>query len=228
MQDKKNALFRVPSQVRGHFGEATLRSLRRVVKLKKKVQKSQADIRFLTTCILYNLTPKMSRFKLHKDSAARTPLAQRFRTNLLRTEIKFHHRRIAQLTTQIESLEQTLFSSVTWLFGVRIRAFMKKSVENYSHSCIQTHRQKLKNLGLTISFEKNEAAIFNDTTVSFEEDEIELLSLGLKHSYFPARIDLKNAQAAFEDLFTQVAPHQCCPPPPNAATPRDFHTPPPP
>ena len=69
----KNALFRVPSQVRGHFGEATLRSLRRVVKLKKKVQKSQADI-------LYNLTPKMSRFKLHKDSAARTPLAQRFRT----------------------------------------------------------------------------------------------------------------------------------------------------
>ena len=203
----KNALFRVPSQVRGHFGEATLRSLRRVVKLKKKVQKSQEDIRFLTTCITYNLTPKMSRFKLHKESAARTPLAQKFRTNLLRTEIKFHHRRIAQLTTQIISLEQTLFSSVTWLFGIRIRAFMKKSIDNYLHSCIENHRKKLKNLGLDISFEKNEAAIFNDTTIRFDEDEIELLSLGLKHSYFPASLDLKNAQAAFEDLFTQVSPH---------------------
>ena len=41
----------------------TVKYVRRVVKLKKKVQKSQADIRFLTTCILYNLTPKMSRFK---------------------------------------------------------------------------------------------------------------------------------------------------------------------
>ena len=85
----KNALFKVPLQVRGHFGEATLRSLRRVVKLQKKVLKSQAEIKFLTTCILYNLVPKMTRFKLHKESAARTPLAQRFRTNLLRTEIKY-------------------------------------------------------------------------------------------------------------------------------------------
>ncbi len=101
----KNSLFYTPCLVRGHFGEATLRTLRQIVNLTKKIEKSKSDIKFLTTCIMYNLTPKMTRFKLHKTSASRTPLAQRFRTNLLRTEIKFHHRRIRQLQTQVFSLQ---------------------------------------------------------------------------------------------------------------------------
>ena len=40
------------------IGIATLRTLRQIVQLKKKMEKSKADINFLTTCIMYNLTPK--------------------------------------------------------------------------------------------------------------------------------------------------------------------------
>ena len=203
----KKSLFYTPCLVRRHFGEATLRILRQLVKLNKKVEKSNADICFLTTCIMYNLTPKMTRFKLHKTSATKTPLAQRFRTNLLRSEIKFHKRRIKQLKVQIASLESSLYSSVTWLFGIRIKAFVKKDVDNYIKSCKSIHKQKLINLGLTISFDKNESAIFNDTDVKFDDKETELLSMGLKHGYFPSYLNLKEVQAAFEDLFVQVAPH---------------------
>ena len=141
----KKSLFYTPCLVRGHFGIATLRTLRQIVQLKKKMEKSKADINFLTTCIMYNLTPKMARFKLHKESATKSPLAQRFRTNLLRTEIKFHHRRIHQLETQIKALEDPLYSTVTWLFNIRIRAFIKKSIDNYIQSCRQIHQQKLTN-----------------------------------------------------------------------------------
>ena len=141
---------------------------------------------------MYNLTPKMARFKLHKESATKSPLAQRFRTNLLRTEIKFHHRRIHQLETQIKALEDPLYSTVTWLFNIRIRAFIKKSIDNYIQSCKQIHQQKLTNLGLNISFDKNESAIFNDTRVTLSQDEIELLSMGLKHAFFPTSIDNNN------------------------------------
>ena len=155
---------------------------------------------------MYNLTPKMTRFKLHKKSAAKTALAQRFRTNLLRTEIKFHQRRIAQLGQQADTLESQLCSSLTWLFRIRVKAFIKKVVENYILSCQNTHRRKLANLGLNISQDKNESAIFNDTNIRFTDDENELLSLGLKHAFFPKSIDFKNVQAAFEDLFTQAAP----------------------
>ena len=31
--------------------------------------------------------------------------------------------------------------------------------------------------------------------------------MGLKHAFFPTSIDIKDVQAAFEDLFTQIAPH---------------------
>ena len=67
--------------------------LRQLEKIRKRIEKSKADVMFLTTCIMYNLTrtPNMTRFKLHKKSAAKTALAQRFRTNLLRTEIKLSY-----------------------------------------------------------------------------------------------------------------------------------------
>ena len=63
------------------------------------------------------------------------------------------------------------------------------------------------NLRLNISFEENESAIFNDTHIRLSEDEIELSSMGLKHAFFPTNINIKDVQAAFEDLFTQISPH---------------------
>ena len=203
----KKSLFSTPCLVRGHFGEATLRTLRQIVRMRQKLEKSKADINFLTTAIMYNLTPKMTRFKLHKPSASSLPAAQRLRTNLLRAEIKFHQRKIANLTRQLSVLESDLFASVTWLFRIRIKAFIKLSVDNFIQSCNTTHRRKLADLGLNLSSEENEAAIFNDTKVILDQDEKELLSLGLKHSFFPTKIDIKEIQTAFEDLFTQIAPN---------------------
>ena len=89
-----------------------------------------------------------------------TPLAQRFRTNLLRAEINFHHRRVRQLEVQIKSLEDSLFSTATWLFRIRIRAYIKKSVDNFIQSRQLIHKQKLINLGLNISFDEFISLVF--------------------------------------------------------------------
>ena len=49
-------------------------------------------------------------------------------------------------------------------------------MDNFRLSCTETYNRKLKNLGLNISHNKNDAAIFNDTSVNFDEDELGLLS----------------------------------------------------
>ena len=99
-----------------------------------------------------------------------------------------------------------LMKALTFVFRLRVKAFIKKSVDNFRLSCTETHNRKLKNLGLNISHNKNDAAIFNDTSVNFDEDELELLSMGLKHSFFPTSVNIKDIQVAFEDLFVQISP----------------------
>ena len=202
----KKAIFTTPSHLRGHYGEQNLRTLRQIVKLTQKLVKANCDIKFLTKCIIYNLTPKMVRFKLHKDSSTCSKLAQRFRVNILRAEIRCHQRRVKQLEKSIKELEDILFPQLSFVFRLRVKAFIKKSVDNFRLSCTETHNRKLKNLGLNISHNKNDAAIFNDTSVNFDEDELELLSMGLKHSFFPTSVNIKDIQVAFEDLFVQISP----------------------
>ena len=202
----KKAIFTTPTHIRGHYGEQTLRTLRRIVKLTQKLIKTKLDIRFLTKCIMYNLAPKMVRFKLHKESSTSSKLAQRFRVNILRAEIKYHQRRIQQLEKSIKELEDILFPQLSFIFRLRVKAFIKKSVDNFQLSCTEAHNRKLKNLGLNISHDRNDSAIFNDTNVSFDDDEIELLSMGLKHSFFPTSVNIKSVQVAFEDLFVQISP----------------------
>ena len=82
--------------------------------------------------------------------------------------------------SQIKQLESELFPQLSFIFGLRTRAFIKKSVDNFVTSCMQVHESNLKNLGLEISNDRNSAAIFNNTNKKFEDNEIELLSKGLK------------------------------------------------
>ena len=103
----KNAVFSVPRYLKAIYGADKLRSVRRLVNLHKKLRKSIMDTEFIKRCILYNLTPKMSRFKLHKDSLSRSRLATTFRCNILRAEINLHRRKIKMLRERI-TLEQDI------------------------------------------------------------------------------------------------------------------------
>ena len=205
----KNAVFSVPRYVRAIYGTEKLKAIRRLVNLHRKLRKSAMDSEFIKLCILYNLTPKMARFKLHKDSLSKSRLANTFRNNILRTEINFHQRKMKTLRSRIELLEQDVYGSAlgfTFFTKARIRAFIDKSIDNYIFSVNRVHKRKLHNLGFHCSDSSKNSAIFNDTDIIFSEKEIELLSKGLQYSYFPDKISLKHIQAEFENLFIQVAP----------------------
>ena len=126
------------------------------------------------------------------------------------TKLRLHHCKMKTLHRQIEDMESSIYgfpSIFTFFSKARIRAFIKKSLDNYIFSVKCTHNRKLSDLGLHNTDDINDSAIYNDTDVIFSEDEISLLSKSLKFIYFTDRINLKKVQAELENLFIQLSPH---------------------
>ena len=88
-------------------------------------------------------------------------------------------------------LEKNLFIdfSLSWFTSLKVIAFIKRTLDKFIDSTRNTHLRKLKNLGLIISVNHNDKAIYNDTDIIFTEDELNLLSKGLRYSSFPSRIN---------------------------------------
>ena len=103
-------------------------------------------------------------------------MSHAFQVNLLRAEINYHKRKIKNLEARIEVLEKSVFSDFgfTYLTSIKVRAFIKRSLDNYVYSTRLIHFRKLENLGLIIFDSHNSKAIYNDTNVIFTEDELSL------------------------------------------------------
>ena len=87
----------------------------------------QQILRLQVFVIIYNLAPKMTRFKLHKDSLHESRFVNSFRNNLLRSELNYHRRNVAQLTQDISNLEAKIYGNAFSFFTkIRIKAFIKK------------------------------------------------------------------------------------------------------
>ena len=108
---------------------------------------------------------------------------------------------------RLKQLEGELFLVLGLIFRLRVQAFLKRSLSDYSKVIATQHSVKLRNLGLFIDETPNKSAIFNMTALQLTEAETKLLSKGLQHSIFPHKLDELNLQAEFENLFSQIKPH---------------------
>ena len=150
----------------------------------------------------------MARSRLHKRSPNNKRTSRTFQINILRAEINYHKRRIRNLEERAIELEKNLFTdfNLSWFTSLKVKAFIKRTLDNFICSTRNTHLRKLKNLGLIISENHNDKAIYNDTNIIFTEEELNLLSKGLRYSFFPSSINFKKVQAEFESLFSQIVP----------------------
>ena len=120
----------------------------------------------------------MTRFKLRKDSLHKSRFVNSFRNHLLLSELNYHRRNVhtAQLTQDISNLEAKIYGNAFFfLTKIRIKAFIKKLIDNYIYRIQQIHKRKLSDLGLHNSHSINDSAIFNDTRVLFTEEELNLI-----------------------------------------------------
>ena len=120
-------------------------------------------------------------------------MSHAFQVNLLRAEINYHERKIKKMEARVEELEKKVFSDFgfTELTSIKVRTFIKRSLDNYVYSTRLINFCKLKNLGLIISDSHNSKAIYNDTIAIFIEDDLSLLAIGLCCSFSLTTLILK-------------------------------------
>ena len=109
----------------------------------------------------------MTRFKQHKDSLHNSRFVNSFRNHLLRSELNYHRRNVANCIIPV--IWKLKFMATLFLF-------IKKLIDNYVYRTQQIHKRKLSDLGLHNSHSINDSAIFNDTRVLFTEEELNLIN----------------------------------------------------
>ena len=163
----RSRVYNVPKYVKQHYGTHTLKLLRKLEKRNKQLTKHLCDVEFLKTCHAYKLHPKMTNFKLYKNDTYLSRIKQGVKMKLLLTEIGFQNRQITKLRKEIASLENNLFSVVTYFMKIKIVAFIKHMCVVHHETVGNIHNRKLENLGLHIgSNTTNTSAICNMTNLA--------------------------------------------------------------
>ena len=83
----KSAVASTPKFLESHYGTASKKQLRSLQNLVCKVARQEASIEFITTCIIYNLTPSFLRFKLYKADRQDLRKTYSFCRSLLTSEL---------------------------------------------------------------------------------------------------------------------------------------------
>ena len=140
-----------PKFIESHFGTAarlTLKSLERVI---IKLERRRADVEFLKLCQIYCLTPKFTRFKLHKPWLQSISQTRQLRKKLVAVEIQDHLKAIGRLERQAPHWTQQLASSIGQVSMLYAKCFLETRRKEEHAICNHRHNQKLLRLGLDIT-----------------------------------------------------------------------------
>ena len=105
---KRSHLF-APKYVESHCGISAKKTLRQLEVISKKLVKSEADIEFLQACLIYQLSPKFVRFKLHKKERQNWRRVKALKKQLILSEIREHRKKIIKFKKGKEKLQGFLF-----------------------------------------------------------------------------------------------------------------------
>ena len=101
-----------PKFLASHYGEKVRNVLRKVETVQRKILKREADIQFLQKCLMYHLTPKFVRFKLHKEEANGSRHARTFRHQLISAEIDRQQKSLKVLRRSESHSKRILFQQI--------------------------------------------------------------------------------------------------------------------
>ena len=194
--------FHAPKFISSHYGPQALTVLRRLEKAHRGVAKRQADIDFLTKCLLYNIVPKFLRFKLYKSAVQCHRKTRTYRKTLLQLEIKQHQHDIKELEKKIKFFSSALKQQLGPFIWLGVTRFMNACVQQELQVANKTHHQKLCNLGLDCrNLSGVPQVITNLSNYTLSTLETSALNKGLKFNILPTYFDFLQVQASFERLI---------------------------
>ena len=188
------------------YGRPTLTLFRTAESTDFKYRRTLCDIEFLQTCSENRLTPKFLNFKLYRNDIRSTAQYKRFQNNVLMNELKDKENKLKQLKRKRNELFTQLKSTCSWIDFNHILNFLNNVNDRKIKSVKSTHDRKLFNLGLhheVVRLNPNNL-VFNYSKKILSDEEIDILSHGLKFALPPKRIKYARWFLPFEKLFNKL------------------------
>ena len=185
------------------YNQHCVRLFRRIEKNDFKIKKVSCDIKFLETCIHYEVFPKFVQFKVSTHSFNRTPYYKQCQKQIIDHELnnlKAKSRSLTELNLSLKSELQQLVSYLDFKCIVyRIDANSNTKIENVK----TTHERKLKNLGVYTNRGINPSSVlYNISSFQLTDRQKELLSYGLDFCLPFRRINKINFFIHFEKFYS--------------------------
>ena len=188
------------------YGIDVLQSFRRLEQADLKCRKLAADLHFLETCNINNLTPKFLRFNRSARQLQSKEKYSLHQKDILENEISKKYSCKYSNLSKKDNLSSELRLSTSHLDFNHLISYINNNNEKKENSYIRNHARKLHRLGLRNSFEKLEPdkVIFNYSSRTLSPIEKDALSLGLKFSFNPLKLDYIRHFVAFEKIFSSL------------------------
>ena len=196
-------------------GQVSKADLRRLEKLRLKVNKAELDLNFLRNCKNFNVAPKFLTYTLPNASSHDI---KAIRKRLLRGQIQTRCKERAKLQREYDKVLAELVPKLSSVDLYIIKKAITRNVNNDTRKVTERHERKLRDLTKDISLPfRSDETVTNLSSYTPTQEELEVLKHGLSYAIQPARIDKTDVFASFELIHRFMKENICCENEPHAA-----------
>ena len=187
------------------YGRPALQDFRKAEKNHFRSQKLECDLRFLNLCVSYGTIPSFIRFKVYNPNFQSSQRYRSWLFDLLNHEIKCQKKKLARCNKELEGAFSSLKSRVSWIDFKCLSSRIKANAEKKLIGVRNTHKRKLLKLGIDTSTKVNpDRVVFNLSSKTFTNEEMELLALGMDFGLSGGRAKYEQFFLDFERLCNTV------------------------
>ena len=179
-------------------GLVSVQTLRKLEKLRKRCDKANLDINFLTNCKTLGVIPKFVCFPIPNSTSFD---ATAIRRKLLKNAITKRISEKKSLEINVENLSKEIRKIVSGIEWFLLYKAIDRNVKKERNIIIQTHENKLANLtrNKTVPF-KAEDTITNLSSYTLSSGESEILKYGLNYALPPYKINKTDVLVSFDNI----------------------------
>ena len=230
---KSKDLYSIYQYVEGKYNVYAKDSIKEYVKMSKRIEKCKSDIYFITSCLRNNKLPNFTQFKVTNNRLRSQPIYKTMRKLILTTELSNHNSDLNKYHKYTKTIfkRDEVFKIPSDELNSIIFVLDRELLSKYSLNCKQKILKKLNYLGIDINLndmivdptfitqrnnkhKKSHKGVF-DLTNSLNDNEKDLLNLGLKYGVSNRHFNHFECLASLEELASKLVNETTRPNPSN-------------
>ena len=203
------ALKNIFNIISGKYGQTELNNARNMERIRIKIAKAKADLRFLLTCKRNSLRPTFARPKISIKIDRK--MLQKITRTIIDAEITNKHKRLRELKNKAKEEANKLRGSLGFVLMCSLNKTINRRIAGKRLEWNRVHERKLTKLFAAIPETEGKRKrprniVHNFSSYELSAEEHHLLSYGLDH-HIPHKLNENEVKTEFETFFFSIRKH---------------------